>query len=49
LTDWLDQPGGCPILPYGTLLIGFCQFFLTDPDGRTVAVQTFPHDLPADP
>jgi catechol 2,3-dioxygenase-like lactoylglutathione lyase family enzyme len=94
LREWLDQPGGCTILRFGTLLVGFCeattadtdgtitlvvddraavddryatlrdvatgpprrnedfdiyQFFLDDPDGRTVEVQTFLHDLPADP
>lgn len=94
LTEWLDQPGGCTILQFETLLVGFCeaattetdgivtlvvddrdavddryaalrdvaddpprrnddfdiyQFFLRDPDGRTVEVQTFCHDRPAGP
>jgi len=93
LTEWLDQPGGCTILQFETLLVGFCeasttetegiitlvvddrdavddryaalrdvaddpprrnddfdiyQFFLEDPDGRTVEIQTFCHDHPAD-
>lgn len=94
LTEWLDQPGGCTILRFGTLLVGFCdaatadtegtitlvvderaavderyaslrdradapprrnddfdiyQFFVDDPDGRTVEIQTFLHDLPPYP
>lgn len=94
LTEWLDQPGGCTILQFETLLVGFCdasttetegivtlvvddraavddryatlrdladgppqrnddfdiyQFFLKDPDGRTVEIQTFLHDRPSDP
>ena len=88
---WLEQDGGCTILSYDTLLVGFCdadetetdgiltvvlddegavddlytalsdvargppetndafdiyQFFATDPDGRTVEVQTFRHRIP---
>lgn len=88
---WLEQDGGCTILSYDTLLVGFCdaaetetegivtvvcedesavddlyadlsdvardppaanddfeiyQFFATDPDGRTVEVQTFQHPTP---
>jgi hypothetical protein len=88
---WLEQDGGCTILAYDNLLVGFCegaetetdgivtivladeaavddlyadladvaddppaanddfeiyQFFATDPDGRTVEVQTFQHETP---
>ncbi len=89
--QWLEQEGGCTILKYKNLLVGFCDaentetdgiltvvvedrqavddqyeqlkafaeesptvneafdiyhFFMHDPDGRTVEVQTFLHELP---
>lgn len=88
---WLEQDGGCTILQYENLLVGFCDahstetagiltvvvedrqavdqrytqlnawaveppavneafdiyhFFMDDPDGRTVEIQTFLHELP---
>jgi hypothetical protein len=92
--EWLDQPAGCTILRFGTLLVGFCdaataetegtitlavenraavddryaalrdlargppernddfgiyQFFLDDPEGRTVEIQAFLGDVPSVP